>query len=139
MARTHAPLNPRSPMAGLRPVDGIAIFTARGRAMTRQVSVSDTSYLRLTDLAWDLRQAARQNGLTDSLSQLIVVLGFTPQLWVNGAFRIEADPLQERYRVTRQIDEVREIILECADPATIVDFVLRHIAGPHLPETEARA
>ncbi len=126
----HGLMNPRPLMAALRPVDGITIFTARDRVVTGQGSASDAGYLRLIDLAWDLRKAARQNGLFGRLSQLIVVLGSKPQLWINDAFRIEADSLELRYRVTRQVDDARETLLECTDPRTIVDFVMRHVAGP---------
>ncbi len=116
----------------------------------------DPSYLRLVELAWDIRQTARLKGMAERLSQTIVIVGSKPRLWINGAIRIEADPRhgldQARYRALRQTSAssdahgaqaddaqaaVSEILLADADRTTILDFVMaRLMAQPGAPTFE---
>ncbi len=100
---THEIQPPREPV--WRPARGTG---AAETVMAQHGNEPDPRYLRLVDLAWDIRQMARQKGIAECLSQTIVIVGGKPRLWINGAIRIEADPRhgldQARYRALRQID-----------------------------------
>jgi hypothetical protein len=178
MAHLLATSNPRSPTAGLPPKSDVrgqrrgfehgfehglgrawhagpgTTVIAKDDAMAQQGNVTDPSYLRLVDLAWDIRQMARKKDLSGRLSQLIVILDSKPRLWINGAFCVEADPnhesSQERYQVLRQAGaaeigetqadegqagdaqagDVLETILADADRTAIVDFIISYVAEP---------
>lgn len=118
-APTHAPLNARSPMAGLRPVD-------------------DAGDVQLFALAQTLRRRTRDMGLAGG-PILLLVFGRKPQLWLDSNTFVEVDEGLHHYRVIVDNLDTQEVVLDTADLATTVDFALCSIAvaGLRPPETEA--